>query len=117
MVEDMSTRIMWARNKAEYSKVDAARALSITAPSFSGWEAERSAKNATRPTIDHLAALALLFGVSLEWLVMGVGPQDMGVSLRSMDCETVEILQSISSASPCQREAIKKAIQAITQPF
>ena len=108
---------MLARIDAGYSKVDAAKAIGVAAPSYAGWEARRGSKAATRPTIEHLVSIAVLFGVSLEWLAIGAGPLNLGTNIRTMDPETVEVLQAFAGASPQARAAIRQAIDIILTPF
>jgi len=117
MRDDISDRIMRSRISAKYTKVAAARALGVAASSYAAWEIDRKKPTATRPTIDHCASLAILYGVSLEWLIMGAGKPTVGISLRTMDHQTVEIVQALSEASSHQRAAILNAIQVITAPY
>ena len=68
---DMGHRIAIAREHAELTQADVARALGITRPAVSQWEAGK-----TKPSREKLRAFAKLTSTNPEWLETGEGPME-----------------------------------------
>lgn len=115
----LSQRIFHTRNKAGLKRAQVARALCVSSPSVSAWETEPGSKGSvrpTRPSIEHLEALSLLFGVAFEWLAVGTGPKTHGAGYSPLvDTGQANINNMYIEASASQRQAIVEAVMAITQ--
>ncbi|CAK0757459.1 Transcriptional regulator [Gammaproteobacteria bacterium] len=70
---DLYSRIRKARERSGYNKADVARILDVTGSSCFGWELHPSQDGATRPSVENLLKLAVIFDVRLEWLATGRG--------------------------------------------
>ena len=64
----MEERIKEARKALGWSQADLARRMFVTQPSVADWESGRKA-----PHTKNLARLAVMLGVSMEWLSTGRG--------------------------------------------
>ncbi|WP_374708403.1 helix-turn-helix domain-containing protein [Chitinimonas sp. BJYL2] len=64
----VATRITHAREFAGFSKAEFARRMAVSAPTVTNWEADK-----IRPDTDNLSQIAVLCGVSFEWLATGRG--------------------------------------------
>lgn len=56
-------RLKYARKKAKYTMTRAAKKLGILQPTISRYETGKSI-----PAVDRVAAMAELYGVSMDWL-------------------------------------------------
>lgn len=65
----MARRIRQARREAGYSQAELAALMGITRSACSQWEIE----GGTRPRGQRLERLAMILGVSVEWLATGEG--------------------------------------------
>ena len=67
-------RIKQARRHAGLTQLQLAEKLGVDRSSVGQWERQ----TAGGPTVGHLAAIAVLTGVSFEWLATGRGPRLIG---------------------------------------
>jgi len=65
----LSTRIRHARRLAGLTQAALAKKIAVNPSAVAQWELPAG----TSPTIDHLIALALVSGVTFEWLATGRG--------------------------------------------
>ncbi|RYG14335.1 MAG: XRE family transcriptional regulator [Burkholderiales bacterium] len=68
-MHDLHARIRLARNKVRLSQSALAAQVGVQRSAVAQWEA----KSGTSPSMEHLAAVAVATGVSIEWLGTGRG--------------------------------------------
>ena len=66
----LSTRIRHARRLSQLTQAALAKVVHVGPSAVAQWELP----NGTSPTIEHLGAIAVLSGVTFEWLATGRGP-------------------------------------------
>lgn len=65
----MSSRVRRARTLASFSQAELARRVGVERSAVTQWEREQG----TKPSVDHLAQIAVITGVYFEWLATGRG--------------------------------------------
>lgn len=85
----LGSRIYEQRTKHNLSQVDLADLLEVSRQSVSKWETDASV-----PDLDKLVRMCEVFGVSLDWLVLGKAPdppppQAVAVQLPALSRQTV----------------------------
>ena len=70
VMTSMSSRVRRARTLVAISQAELARRLGVDRSSVTQWEQPQG----TRPSVDHLAQIAIETGVCFEWLATGRGP-------------------------------------------
>ena len=78
----LSSRVRHARKLAELTQAGLAKKVDVGPSAVAQWELPTG----TSPTIDHLIEIAVLSGVTFEWLATGRGP----VSLSSHETPAVD---------------------------
>lgn len=66
----MTSRIRQARQNAGFSQQELSERIGITRGAVANWESDAGIE----PTVEHMIKLAMLTGVSFEWLATGRGP-------------------------------------------
>lgn len=79
----MENRIKKARAEKGWSQAELARRMFISQPSVADWESGRKA-----PHTKNLARLAMLLGVSVEWLATGRGEKHLASSHGTQETST-----------------------------
>ena len=105
----MEKRIKEARNALGWSQADLARRMFVTQPSVADWETGRKA-----PHTKNLTRLAMLLGVSFEWLTTGRGDMHPSTTPATREVATDEwmrpeerrLLNIFSSLPPKQRTSL-----------
>ena len=105
----MEERIKEARKALGWSQADLARRMFVTQPSVAAWESGRKA-----PHMKNLARLAMLLGVSFEWLSTGRGETHPSTTLAARETaidewmrpEERRLLSTFSDLKPKQRAAL-----------
>ncbi len=105
----MENRIKKARKALGWSQADLARRMFVTQPSVAAWELGFKA-----PHTKNLARLAMLLGVSFEWLTTGRGDMHPSTTLAARETATDEwmrpeerrLLSTFSNLKPKQRTAL-----------
>lgn len=112
----MEERIKETRVALGWSQADLARRMFVTQPSVAAWESGRKA-----PHTKNLMRLAMLLGVSFEWLTTGRGDMHPSTPLNAREIPTDEwmlpeerrLLSSFSSLKPKQREALLGFLESL----
>ena len=112
----MEDRIKKARTALGWSQADLARRMFVTQPSVAAWESGRKA-----PHTKNLARLAMLLGVSFEWLSTGRGEVHPSTALAArepatdgwMRPEERRLLSTFSSLRPNQRKALLGFLESL----
>ncbi len=111
----MEERIKAARKAMQWSQADLARRMFVTQPSVADWESGRKA-----PHTKNLTRLAILLGVSFEWLTTGRGVM-LSVNLQGvrepspddwMLPEEHRLLSEYARLKPKQRAALLDFLQS-----
>lgn len=66
----LSSRVRHARRLSQLTQAALAKVVHVGPSAVAQWELPQG----TSPTIEHLAAIAVLSGVTFEWLATGRGP-------------------------------------------
>ena len=112
----MEKRIKEARIALGWSQADLARRMFVTQPSVADWESGRKA-----PHTKNLARLAMLLGVSFEWLTTGRGEMHTSAKLKAREPATDDwilpeerrLLSSYSRLKPRQRTALLGFLESL----
>lgn len=73
-MSEVAPRIRQARTDAQLSQASLAERLHVDRSAVARWEGSKG----TSPTVEHLRKLALVTGVSFEWLATGRGARLIG---------------------------------------
>ncbi|MEQ1513853.1 MAG: helix-turn-helix transcriptional regulator [Lysobacteraceae bacterium] len=114
-------RIRLARRQAGMSQAKLAEAIGVQRSAVSHWESPQG-KN---PSVDHLRAVAMVAGVTFEWLATGRGKMQLSDdakfdSVSAADAILVEdmlelrLVQSFREASPRTRIALVEIVEELT---
>lgn len=112
----MEERIKEARKALGWSQADLARRMFVTQPSVADWESGRKA-----PHTKNLARLAVLLGVSFEWLTTGRGKMQPSTKLSAREPATDDwilpeerrLLSTYSRLKPQQRTALLGFLESL----
>jgi transcriptional regulator with XRE-family HTH domain len=112
----MENRIKEARKALGWSQADLARRMFVTQPSVADWESGRKA-----PHTKNLARLAVLLGVSFEWLTTGRGKMHPSTTLSAREPapddwilpEERRLLSTYSRLKPRQRTALLGFLESL----
>jgi transcriptional regulator with XRE-family HTH domain len=112
----MEERIKQARKALGWSQADLARRMFVTQPSVADWESGRKA-----PHMKNMVRLAMLLGVSFEWLSTGRGDMHPSTTLAARETITDEwmrpeerrLLSTFSSLKPKQRTALMGFLETL----
>jgi transcriptional regulator with XRE-family HTH domain len=113
-------RIRLARRHAGLSQARLAEAIGVQRSAVSHWESPQG-KN---PSVDHLRTMALVTGVTFEWLATGRGKMQLSEdavldSVSAADAILVEeplelrLVQAFREASPKTRVAIVEIVEEL----
>jgi transcriptional regulator with XRE-family HTH domain len=113
-------RIRLARRHAGFSQARLAEAIGVQRSAVSHWESPQG-KN---PSVDHLRTMALVTGVTFEWLATGRGKMQLSEdavldSVSAADAILVEeplelrLVQAFREASPKTRVAIVEIVEEL----
>lgn len=113
-------RIRLARRHAGLSQAKLAQAIGVQRSAVSHWESPQG-KN---PSVDHLRTMALVTGVTFEWLATGRGKMQLSEdavldSVSAADAILVEeplelrLVQAFREASPKTRVAIVEIVEEL----
>lgn len=114
-------RIRLARRQAGMSQAKLAEAIGVQRSAVSHWESPQG-KN---PSVDHLRAVAMVAGITFEWLATGRGKMQLSDdakfdSVSAADAILVEdqlelrLVQSFREASPRTRIALVEIVEELT---
>ncbi len=114
-------RIRLARRHCGLSQAKLAEAIGVQRSAVSHWESPQG-KN---PSVDHLRSVAMVAGVTFEWLATGRGKMQLSEdamldSVSAADAILVEdmlelrLLQGFREASPRTRIALVEIVEEIT---
>lgn len=112
----MEERIKEARKALGWSQADLARRMYVTQPSVADWESGRKA-----PHTKNLARLAIMLGVSFEWLSTGRGKMISSSTLNAQEStindwilpEERSLLSTYSRLKPKQRTALLGFLESL----
>jgi transcriptional regulator with XRE-family HTH domain len=112
----MEKRIKEARKALGWSQADLARRMFVTQPSVADWETGRKA-----PHTKNLARLAIMLGVSFEWLTTGRGKMHSTTTLKAREPvpddwilpEERRLLSTYSQLKPRQRTALLGFLESL----
>jgi transcriptional regulator with XRE-family HTH domain len=112
----MEERIKEARKALGWSQADLARRMYVTQPSVADWESGRKA-----PHTKNLARLAIMLGVSFEWLSTGRGKMISSLTLSAQESTTNDwilpeersLLSTYSRLKPKQRTALLDFLESL----
>lgn len=112
----MEKRIKEARKALGWSQADLARRMFVTQPSVAAWELGRKA-----PHTKNLARLAMLLGVSFEWLTTGRGKMHLSTTPGARKSVTDDwilpeerrLLSTYSRLKPQQRTALLGFLESL----
>ena len=113
-------RIRLARRHAGLSQAKLAEAIGVQRSAVSHWESPQG-KN---PSVDHLRAVAMVAGVTFEWLATGRGKMQLSEdavldSVSAADAILVEeplelrLVQAFREASPKTRVALVEIVEEL----
>lgn len=113
-------RIRLARRHAGLSQAKLAEAIGVQRSAVSHWESPQG-KN---PSVDHLRTMALVTGVTFEWLATGRGKMQLSEdavldSVSAADAILVEeplelrLVQAFREASPKTRVALVEIVEEL----
>lgn len=106
----MEERIKKARKALGWSQADLARRMFVSQPSVAAWELGRKA-----PHTKNLMRLAMLLGVSFEWLSTGRGEMHPSTAIAARESAAIDewmrpeerrLLSTFSDLKPKQRAAL-----------
>ncbi len=114
-------RIRLARRHAGLSQAKLAEAIGVQRSAVSHWESPQG-KN---PSVDHLRAVAMIAGITFEWLATGRGKMQLSEdavldSVSAADAILVEdraelrLIQAFRLASPRIRVALVEIVEELT---
>jgi transcriptional regulator with XRE-family HTH domain len=114
-------RVRLARRHAGLSQAKLAEAIGVQRSAVSHWESPQG-KN---PSVDHLRAVAMVAGVTFEWLATGRGKMQLSEdamldSVSAADAILVEdraelrLIQAFRLASPRIRVALVEIVEELT---
>ena len=114
-------RIRLARRHAGLSQAELAEAIGVQRSAVSHWESPQG-KN---PSVDHLRAVAMVAGVTFEWLATGRGKMELSEdakldSVSAADAILVEernelrLIQAFRLAPPGIRVALLEIVEELT---
>jgi len=111
----MENRIRQARIEKNWSQADLSRRMFVSQPSVAAWESGRKA-----PHTKNLARLAMLLGVSVEWLATGRGDKNLadthGTPETSADWmlpEERRLLDFFGNLKPHQRSTLLGFLESL----
>jgi transcriptional regulator with XRE-family HTH domain len=111
----MENRIKHARVEKGWSQADLSRRMFVSQPSVAAWESGRKA-----PHTKNLARLAILLGVSVEWLATGRGDKNLadmhGTPETSADWmlpEERRLLDFFGNLKPHQRSTLLGFLESL----
>ncbi len=111
----MENRIKKARTEKGWSQSELARRMFVSQPSVADWESGRKA-----PHTKNLARLAMLLGVSVEWLATGRGAKHLasthGTPETSADWmlpDERRLLDIFGNLKPHQRSTLLGFLEAL----
>lgn len=112
----MEERIKEARKALGWSQADLARRMFVSQPSVAAWELGRKA-----PHMKNMARLAMLLGVSFEWLTTGRGKMHPSTKLSAREPvpddwilpEERRLLGIYSRLKPKQRTALLGFLESL----
>ena len=110
----MENRIKKARLEKGWSQAELARRMFITQSSVAEWESGRKA-----PHTKNLARLAMLLGISVEWLATGRGekhPSSSGTQETSTDWmlpDERRLLDFFGNLKPHQRSTLLGFLESL----
>lgn len=112
----MEERIKAARKVLGWSQADLARRMFVTQPSVADWESGRKA-----PHTKNLTRLAVLLGVSFEWLTTGRGEMHASTTPDTPEShpndwmlpEEHRLLSTYSRLKPKQRTALLGFLESL----
>ena len=112
----MEERIKEARKALGWSQADLARRMFVTQPSVADWESGRKA-----PHMKNMARLAVMLGVSFEWLTTGRGEMHPSTTFGVRESATDDwilpeerrLLTSYSRLKPQQRTALLGFLESL----
>ncbi len=112
----MEKRIRQARIEAGLSQAELSRRMYVTQPTVSDWESGRKA-----PHVKNLARLALLLGVSFEWLSTGRGEMRTAALAAAepggpgwlLPDDERDLLACYASLKPPQRDALRAFLHTL----
>ena len=112
---EMDERILRGRQHAGLrTKVAAARLLDVSPSALGRWELPLEHPNSTYPTVEHLLAMAKLFGVAFEWLATGRGTMCGATAVGSdVDAEWSEFSSRYQQLSGEQRSVLDRLIEQL----
>jgi transcriptional regulator with XRE-family HTH domain len=114
-------RIRLARRHAGMSQAKLAEAIGVQRSAVSHWESPQG-KN---PSVDHLRAVAMVSGVTFEWLATGRGKMQLSEdamldSVSAADAMLIEdrselrLIQAFRLASPRIRMSLVEIVEELT---
>jgi transcriptional regulator with XRE-family HTH domain len=114
-------RIRLARRHAGLSQAKLAEAIGVQRSAVSHWESPQG-KN---PSVDHMRAVAMIAGITFEWLATGRGKMQLSEdamldSVSAADAILVEdraelrLIQAFRLASPRIRVAVVEIVEELT---
>jgi transcriptional regulator with XRE-family HTH domain len=114
-------RVRLARRHAGLSQAKLAEAIGVQRSAVSHWESPQG-KN---PSVDHIRAVAMVAGVTFEWLATGRGKMQLSEdamldSVSAADAILVEdraelrLIQAFRLASPRIRVALVEIVEELT---
>ena len=116
----MEERIKKARKTLGWSQADLARRMYVTQPSVADWESGRKA-----PHTKNLARLAMLLGVSFEWLSTGRGKMHPSATQHAAQEPAADywirpeeryLLGIYARLKPKQRTALLGFLESLAEP-
>lgn len=115
----MSIRIRRARTKAGLSQGRLGERVGVQRSAVAQWERITG----THPTVENLAAIAVVTGALLEWLATGRGGEEAALSSETPAVandyayteEEAEMLRSLRGLSPSTRRLICRLLEVLVE--
>ena len=111
----MENRIKMARLEKGWSQAELARRMFITQSSVAEWESGRKA-----PHTKNLARLAMLLGVSVEWLATGRGEKHLSTTYGAQEAsadwmlpDERRLLDFFGNLKPHQRSTLLGFLESL----
>ncbi|MGY1410472.1 MULTISPECIES: helix-turn-helix transcriptional regulator [unclassified Luteimonas] len=111
----LCTRIRTARRRATLSQAELANSLGVSRTAVANWESD---KVRSCPSGERIAEIAVLAGVSWEWLATGRGPAAVSTeAVPAVDADFVDcpIERTLLAGFRAGNEPIRRALLTIAE--